>query len=47
MIGVILHICNNPKIMQTFTNGRMTNILGGLTLLLMGGAAILLLVLMF
>ena len=47
LIGVILHICNNRKIMQTFTNGRLTNIIGGLTLLLMGGAAVLLLVLMF
>lgn len=47
LIGVILHICNNRVIMQTFTNGRWTNIIGGLTLLLMGGAALLLLYLIF
>jgi Mn2+/Fe2+ NRAMP family transporter len=47
LIGVILHICNNRKIMQTFTNGRLTNIIGVLTLLLMGGAAVLLLILLF
>jgi Mn2+/Fe2+ NRAMP family transporter len=43
LIGVILHICNKKAIMQTFTNGRLTNIVGWLTLLLMGGAAVLLL----
>ncbi len=39
MILIILHICNNKKIMGNFTNGRRSNILGGLTLLIMTMAA--------
>lgn len=38
LIGLLLHICNNPKIMGPFTNTRFSNILGGLALLLMSGS---------
>ncbi|MHA4807968.1 NRAMP family divalent metal transporter [Flavitalea flava] len=40
MIAIILHICNNKKIMGTFVNGKRSNILGGLALLLMTTAGI-------
>lgn len=40
MIAVIMHIGNNKKIMGEFTNSRFSNILGGLTLLLMTVAAV-------
>lgn len=43
LIGVILHISNNKKIMGEFTNGKWSNILGVLTLLLMTASAVLLL----
>jgi NRAMP (natural resistance-associated macrophage protein)-like metal ion transporter len=39
MIAIILHICNNRKIMGDFTNGRRSNLLGT-TLLLMTVAAV-------
>jgi Mn2+/Fe2+ NRAMP family transporter len=35
MIALVMHICNNPKIMGTQVNKRGSNILGGLTLVLM------------
>ncbi|RFM26849.1 NRAMP family divalent metal transporter [Deminuibacter soli] len=40
MIAVILHICNNPKIMQKHTNGTLSNILGFTTLVVMTAAAV-------
>lgn len=40
LIAIILHICNNKKIMGEFTNKKRANILGGLTLLLMTAAAV-------
>jgi NRAMP (natural resistance-associated macrophage protein)-like metal ion transporter len=40
MIAIILHICNNRKIMGDFTNGRRSNLLGAITLLLMTVAAV-------
>lgn len=43
LIGVILHICNNPKVMGEYTNDTTSNILGLITMLLMTGAVILLL----
>lgn len=43
LIGVILHISNNKKIMGEFTNGRWSNILGVIALLLMTATAVLLL----
>ena len=39
LIAVILHICNNKKVMGEYTNGRWSNFLGTLALLLMTTAA--------
>jgi len=39
MIAIILHISNNKKIMGEFTNGRLSNILGIITLVIMTAAA--------
>lgn len=43
MIAVVLHIGNNKKIMNNFTNSRLSNILGGITFIIMTVATILLL----
>ncbi|MDP4252924.1 MAG: divalent metal cation transporter, partial [Bacteroidota bacterium] len=43
MIAVVLHICNNPKIMGTSVNRKGTNILGVTALILMTAAAVALL----
>lgn len=43
MIAVILHIGNNKKIMGEFTNSKLSNTLGFITLLLMTASAIALL----
>jgi NRAMP (natural resistance-associated macrophage protein)-like metal ion transporter len=40
MIAMIMHIGNNKKIMKEFTNSKLSNILGALTLLLMTAAAV-------
>jgi len=40
MIAVVLHICNNKKIMKDHTNTRLSNILGTITLVLMTAAAV-------
>lgn len=40
LIAIILHICNNKNIMGEFTNSKLSNFLGFLTLLVMGIAAI-------
>jgi NRAMP (natural resistance-associated macrophage protein)-like metal ion transporter len=47
IIGIILHICNNKKIMEEYTNKPVNNILGALTLLIMGSSAILLIWMIF
>ena len=47
LIAVIMHICNNKKIMGKRTNKPISNILGFLTLILMTAAAVLLLYLQF
>lgn len=47
LIAIILHICNNKKVMKEFTNSRGSNILGIATLLLMSIAAIALLYFQF
>jgi NRAMP (natural resistance-associated macrophage protein)-like metal ion transporter len=39
LIAIIMHIGNNKKVMQEFTNSKLSNFLGGLTLLLMTVAA--------
>jgi Mn2+/Fe2+ NRAMP family transporter len=43
LIVVILHISNNKKVMKEFTNGKWSNILGVITLLLMTISACILL----
>jgi NRAMP (natural resistance-associated macrophage protein)-like metal ion transporter len=40
LIAVIMHIGNNRKIMKEFTNSKLSNFFGGLTLLLMTAAAV-------
>jgi Mn2+/Fe2+ NRAMP family transporter len=40
MIAIILHICNNKKIMGDFTNGILSNVLGVVTFILMTTAGI-------
>lgn len=47
LIAIILHIANNKKVMGPFTNNKMTNILGIITLIVMTVAAIALLYLQF
>ncbi len=47
LIAIILHISNNKKILGEYTNGSMTNIFGGLALVIMTLAAGLLLYLQF
>ena len=42
LIALILHICNNKKIMNEYTNGFWSNFLGIATLLLMTILAFLL-----
>src|SRR5450759_4875450 len=45
--AVIMHIGNNKKVMKEFTNSKLSNFLGGLTLLLMTAAAIALIYFQF
>jgi NRAMP (natural resistance-associated macrophage protein)-like metal ion transporter len=40
MIVIVMHIGNNKKVMGTFTNGKWSNILGGLAFFLMAVSAI-------
>jgi Mn2+/Fe2+ NRAMP family transporter len=40
LIAVILHMANKKEIMGQFTNSRLSNTLGGLTLVIMTGAAV-------
>lgn len=47
LIAVVLHIGNNKTIMKEFTNTRLSNVLGTVTLLLMSAAAIALLYFQF
>jgi Mn2+/Fe2+ NRAMP family transporter len=47
MILIILHICNNKKIMGNFTNKPLSNILGVFTFLLMSVAAVALIYFQF
>jgi len=47
MIVIILHICNNKKIMGEFTNSKYSNIMGIITLLLMSAAAVALIYFQF
>lgn len=45
LIGIILHLCNQPGILGDQVNGRWSNVLGLLTLLLMTAAVAVLLIL--
>jgi NRAMP (natural resistance-associated macrophage protein)-like metal ion transporter len=47
MIAVIMHICNNKKVMGKFTNKRWSNVLGSITLILMSIAGIALIYFQF
>ena len=47
LIAVIMHIGNNKKVMKEFTNTKLSNFLGGLTLLLMTAAAVALICFQF
>ncbi len=47
MIAIILHICNNKKVMGKFTNKKWSNILGFITLILMSAAAVALIYFQF
>lgn len=47
MIAVILHICNNKKVMRVYTNSKLSNILGFVTLILMTISAFALLYFQF
>ncbi len=47
MIAVILHICNNKKVMKTYTNSKLSNTLGFITLILMTISAFALLYFQF
>ncbi|MEI8365520.1 MAG: Nramp family divalent metal transporter [Parachlamydiaceae bacterium] len=40
LIGLVLHMCNNPKVVRHYTNNLLANILGFITLVLTGTAAI-------
>jgi NRAMP (natural resistance-associated macrophage protein)-like metal ion transporter len=40
MIAIVMHICNNKKVMGEFTNKRWSNVLGSATLVLMSVAAV-------
>ncbi len=47
LIAIILHISNNKRIMGKFTNGKISNILGFATLILMTVAAVILIYMQF
>lgn len=47
LIGIVLHIANNKKIMKTHTNSRLSNGLGFATLIVMTAAAVALIWLQF
>lgn len=47
IIAILLHVANNKKIMGKYTNGKLSNILGVITFLLMTISAVFLLYLQF
>lgn len=47
LIAIILHIANNKKVMGEFTNGKLSNILGFVTLILMTASAATMLYMQF
>jgi Mn2+/Fe2+ NRAMP family transporter len=47
MIGIIMHICNNKKVMGEFTNKSWSNVFGSIALILMSFSAFALLYFQF
>ena len=47
MIAIVIHICNNKKVMGEYTNKKWSNVLGSITLILMSAAAFALLYFQF
>lgn len=47
IIAIVLHIANNKKIMGQYTNGKLSNVLGVITFLLMTISAVILIYLLF
>ena len=47
LIAIILHIANNKKVIRKYTNGKLSNILGFATLILMTVAAVVIFYLQF
>ena len=47
LIAIVLHIANNKKIMKEHTNGKLSNVLGFLTLIVMTIAAVVLIYFQF
>lgn len=47
LIAILLHIANNKKIMKEHTNGKLSNVLGFITLIIMTVAAVALIYLQF
>lgn len=47
LVGIIIHICNNKKIMRDKTNGKLSNTLGFITFVIMSIAAIALIYFQF
>jgi Mn2+/Fe2+ NRAMP family transporter len=47
LIAIILHICNNKKVMGEYTNSKTANVLGFAALIIMSLAAIALFYLQF
>ncbi|MFM2224759.1 MAG: hypothetical protein RJA07_961 [Bacteroidota bacterium] len=47
LIAIILHIANNKKVMGKYTNGKLSNILGFATLILMTAAAVIMIYMQF
>lgn len=44
LIAIIMHICNNKKLMKNYTNKKYSNIVGVITLVVMSAASIMLLI---
>lgn len=44
LIAIIMHICNNKKLMKSYTNKKYSNIVGVITLVVMSAASIMLLI---
>ncbi len=47
LIGIILHIANNKQIMKNHSNGKLSNVLGFITLIVMTAAAVTLIYFQF